>query len=204
MELTELEQATVFRVYAAVTLSIIVPLLLIWRKRLDGWAVRTGLIGFLMCAIGWEIWFTFGLVDGLAVDARRSAALNAAIPQNINWLMNSLGDMGICFMGLLFAWLATRRDQAKAFGRWHWGAFIAMTTWFIAQNVYVEAVVYQAQLAEGFDLSWAPLAPTGPYFNPAMKLGDATLTLHGQIPWLIMPPLYYWVVIKCYRKWHRV
>ena len=112
--------------------------------------------------------------------------------------MNSIGDMGICFVGVMCAWLAAGRDNAKAFGRWHWGAFAAMTTWFIAQNVYVEAIVYQAQLAEGFDLSWAPLAPTGPYFNPAMQLGDATLTLHGQIPWLIMPPLFYWVCLRCY------
>lgn len=201
MELAEWEQATVFRVYTAVALSLLVPLILIWCKRLDGWAIRAALIGFALCALGWEIWFTFGLVDGLPVDARRSPALNAAIPQNINWLMNSVADMGICFMGLLFAWLAAGRNQARAFGQWHWGAFIAMTTWFIAQNVYVEAVVYQRQLAEGFDLSWAPLAPTGPYLNPSMALGDSTLTLHGQIPWLIMPVLYYWLVIKSYRKW---
>lgn len=200
MELTPTELATVNKVYASVLLSIGIPLVLFLLGRLPRWVIISGLTGFALCALGWEIWFTFGLIDGLDVAARRSEALNAAIPQNINWLLNSTADMGICFIGLLAARGAAGGNTAKAFSTWHWPAFMAMGTWFVAQNLYVELVVYQAQLAKGFDLSWAPLVPTGPYFNPHLEIGGRSLTLQGQISWFIMAPLYYWLSIKIYRK----
>lgn len=200
MDLTETELATVTNVYGSVALSLGIPLLLIAFGRLPRWAIVSGLVGFTLCAFGWEIWFTYGLVDGLDVSARRSAALNAAIPQNINWLMNSTADMGICFIGILAARLAAGGYTAKAFGAWYWPAFLAMGTWFVAQNLYVELVVYQAQLAKGFDLSWAPLVPTGPYLNPHLEIAGRSLTLQGQISWLIMSPLYYWLTCKIYQK----
>ena len=49
---------------------------------------------FTACAFGWELWFTYGWIDGDPVNIRRSAALNTWIPQDINWLMNSLADAG--------------------------------------------------------------------------------------------------------------
>ena len=61
--------------------------------------------------------------------------------------------------------------------------------------------LYHDQLAEGKALSWAPLAPTGPWFNPTLfEFRDRTITLQGQLPWLLMSPLYYggviWLVSK--------
>ena len=32
-------------------------------------------------ALGWEIWFTYGLVDGQPVDQRRPEPLNRAMPR---------------------------------------------------------------------------------------------------------------------------
>ena len=55
---------------------------------------------FFIVAIGWEIWLTYGLAGGLPVDERRSVALSCAIPQNFNWLLNSLADILIIWIGL--------------------------------------------------------------------------------------------------------
>jgi hypothetical protein len=44
---------------------------------------------FVLCALGWEIWFTYGLVAGEAVDLRRADVLNQYLPIHINWLLNS-------------------------------------------------------------------------------------------------------------------
>ena len=33
-------------------------------------------------ALGWEIWFTYGLVDGQPVDERRPEPLNRAMPRS--------------------------------------------------------------------------------------------------------------------------
>jgi hypothetical protein len=49
--------------------------------------------------IGWELWFTYGWLDGDSVNLRRSVALNNWLPKNINWLMNSMGDAGAVLLG---------------------------------------------------------------------------------------------------------
>jgi hypothetical protein len=65
----------------------------------------------------------------------------------------------------------------------------------------VEMFLYHDQLAEGKPLSWAPLAPTGPWFNPVLfEFRDRTITLQGQIPWLLMGPLLYWGVLSLNRN----
>ena len=57
--------------------------------------------------------------------------------------------------------------------------------------------LYHDQLAEGKPLSWAPLAPTGPWFNPTLfEFRDRTITLQGQVPWLLMGPLFYLGVVR--------
>jgi hypothetical protein len=72
---------------------------------------------------------------------------------------------------------------------------------FIAQNLFVEMFLYHDQLAEGKSLSWAPLVPTGPWFNPTLfRFGERTITLQGQMPWLIMAPLFYAAVIREARR----
>ena len=67
--------------------------------------------------------------------------------------------------------------------------------WFVGQNILVELFLYYAQLAAGKPLSWAPLAPTGPWLNPTLlEFRDRTITLQGQVPWLLMAPLFYGAV----------
>ena len=90
--------------------SALIPLLLLpWlrsRNRVPGWVVQAYLGSFLLCALGWEIWFTYGLVAGDPVDARRAEVLSQYLPIHINWLLNSLADAGsITLVGLWLMWL---------------------------------------------------------------------------------------------------
>jgi hypothetical protein len=184
------------RLVAVVYTSALGPLLLLPLLRrlriVPAWVPVVYAASFVACAIGWELWFTYGWVGGDPVDARRAPALSAAIPIHVNWLLNSLADAGsIVLGGLLLVWLAFGREGA-VFRRWHWGAFALLLVWFLGQNVFVEMFLYHDQLAAGKRLSWAPLAPTGPWLNPTLfAFRDRTITLQGQLPWLLMTPLFY-------------
>jgi hypothetical protein len=184
------------RVVAVVYVSALAPLILIpalrRRGRIPRWVPAVYVTSFVACAVGWELWFTYGWLAGEAVDLRRAPALSAAIPIHLNWVLNSLADAGsICLGGVLLVWRCFGRDGA-VLRRWHWGPFAVLLAWFLGQNIFVEMFLYHDQLAVGKPLSWAPLAPTGPWLNPTLfEFRDRTITLQGQMPWLIMAPLFY-------------
>jgi hypothetical protein len=192
------------RVVGVVYLSSLVPLLLVpvlhKRRRIPGWVIPVYLASFVVCAIGWELWFTYGWIAGDPVDLRRAPDLSAAIPIHINWLLNSLADAGsVCLIGLALVWWCFG-DPASVFARWHSGAFLLLLTWFLGQNILVETFLYHDQLAEGKPLSWAPLAPTGPWFNPTLfEFNGRTITLQGQLPWLLMTPIFCGALVSFFR-----
>ena len=73
--------------------------------------------------------------------------------------------------------------------------------WCLAQNIIVEMFLYHDQLAVGKPLSWAPLAPSGPWWNPLLfEFRGRTITFQGQIPWFLAPWLIYSGVIFLARK----
>lgn len=203
MELSSEQLNTVVTVYLASVLPAFVIAVLYALGKFPRWLFALFVAGFVACALGWEIWLTYGLVDGLDVDSRRPAALAAAIPLHVNWVLNSLGDAtSIGLFGVLLVWLFYGRSD-RAFVRWRWGAFVILLVWFVGQNLWVELYVYQQQLAEGLRLSWAPLIPTGPWFNPTIfELGGRSAQLQTQLPWLLMTPIYYWMLIRIYNHYH--
>jgi hypothetical protein len=189
-------------VYAAALLPLMVLGVLHRRGRLASWVWVVYGASFFFCAVGWEIWLTYGLVDGDPVDARRAAALSAAIPQHVNWLVNSLADAGICLVGLGLVACAYR-FRLTPFLDWKWGAFALLFVWFLGQNALVELTLYQEQLAVGTRLSWAPLIPTGPWWNPTLLIHDgASIRLQTQLPWILMTPLFYATTIATCRRWN--
>jgi hypothetical protein len=170
------------------------------QRRIPDWVILVYGASFVACAIGWELWFTYGWVAGDPVDLRRAPDLSAAIPIHINWILNSLADAGsVCLLGLVLVWRCLG-DPASIFARWHWGAFLLLLIWFLGQNILVEMFLYHDQLAEGKPLSWAPLAPTGPWFNPTLfEFNGRTITLQGQLPWLLMTPIFCAALISFFR-----
>lgn len=198
MDLSEAQAATVVTVYTSALLPLFIVVFLRFIGRLPQWLFTLYLATFALCACGWEIWLTYGLVDGLDVASRRPAVMNEAIPLHVNWLLNSLADAGaIGLVGALLAkWLCGGWEGA--FRRWRWPVFALLLAWFVGQNLWVELTIYQAQLAEGYRLSWAPLIPTGPWFNPVLELGGRTVQLQTQLPWLLATPIFYALAIRCY------
>ncbi len=200
MELTPEEMRRVFVVYSSALAPPIILFAQWLRGRLESWFALFYAISFAVCAFGWEIWFTYGLWAGQNVDGRRGQALNQAIPEHINWLLNSLADAGsISLVGILMVLAVYRSDAALR--SWRWPAFGILLGWFIAQNVFVELYLYHEQLSVGSQLSWAPLAPTGPWWNPILfETNGRTLQLQTQLPWLIATPILYAAAIGCFRN----
>ena len=187
------------RVITVVYLAVFLPLLVYFQNktRLPSWVPTFYIVGVIVCALGWELWFTYGWLDGDSVSLRRSVALNNWLPENINWLMNSMGDAGAVLLGgAWIMWLSHKKD-VSVFKEWKWSAFCIFLMWCIGQNILVEMFLYHDQLAEGKPLSWAPLSPLGPYLNPILfEFNDRTITLQSQMPWLIMPWIFYRILIN--------
>ena len=188
------------RVVVVVYTTAIVPIIILFnlylKNQLPRSILKIYLSSFLICALGWELWFTYGLYAGDPVDLRRSEVLNQLIPKNINWLMNSLADAGTISLGGILLTGKLMGSDRRVFNQWNIGAFLILLIWCISQNIFVEMFLYYDQLAVGKDLSWAPLAPSGPWMNPVLfQYGDRTITLHGQVPWLLMTPILYKVTM---------
>lgn len=200
--MTEKQIITVAVAYA----SALIPLLLLGilqrQHRVAPWVLTVYFAALVFSAAGWEIWLTYGLVDGEAVDARRAGALSAALPQHVNWLVNSLADAAICLFGLLLV-ACVYGFRLTPFLDWKWGAFTLLFVWFVGQNALTELTIYQEQLSVGKRLSWAPLIPTGPWWNPVLlTYQGATLHLQTQVPWILLTPLFYATTIACCRRSH--
>ena len=74
------EIRVVFVVYLAVFMPLIIYIL--YRKKLPNWIPSFYLVALVVCALGWELWFTYGWLDGDPVDLRRSDNLNTWLPKN--------------------------------------------------------------------------------------------------------------------------
>ena len=191
------------RVITIVYVSALTPLIIYFYKkdRIPIWVPSIYLGSFLVCALGWELWFTYGWIDGDPVNLRRSATLNQWIPIHLNWLLNSMADAGtISLGGLWLMWRYSGKNN-QIFQEWNWPAFRILLVWCIAQNLFVELFLYHDQLSEGKLISWAPFAPTGQFFNPMLiEFNQRSVMLQTQLPWLIVPPILYKAVIIMARK----
>ena len=191
------------RVITIVYVSALAPLIIYFYKkdRIPLWVPSIYIGSFLLCSLGWELWFTYGWIDGDPVNIRRSEALNQWIPLHINWLLNSMADAGtISLGGLWLMWKFSGKNN-QVFQAWNWSAFSILFIWCITQNIFVELFLYHDQLSEGKPLSWAPLAPTGQFFNPLLfEFNERSVMLQTQLPWLIISPILYIAAITMARK----
>jgi len=190
----------VARLYVAALIPLILAIYFITKNKVSYATSRVLIWSFIIVAIGWEIWLTYGLAGGLPVDERRSLELSCAIPQNLNWLLNSLADILIIWIGIFLVRYFYKKKESP-FINWNWGAFMILFIWFIAQNIYVEAFFYHLQLGSNGDLSWAPLQPLGSWYNPTLfKIYGNPITFQSQSSWVIMTPIVYYLLIYFNRK----
>jgi len=191
------------RVITIVYISALAPLIIYFYKKdsIPLWVPSIYLGSFLICSLGWELWFTYGWIDGDPVNVRRSEVLNTWIPIHLNWLLNSLADAGTISMGGLWLMWKYNKQNIQVFEQWNWGAFSILLIWCINQNLFVELFLYHDQLSEGKSLSWAPLAPTGQFFNPLLfEFNGRSVMFQTQLPWLIMAPILYKLTILLARR----
>ena len=191
------------RVITIVYVSALAPLIIYFYKKdsIPLWVPSMYLGSFLICSLGWELWFTYGWIDGDPVNVRRSEVLNTWIPMHLNWLLNSLADAGTISMGGLWLMWKYSKQNIQVFEQWNWGAFSILLIWCITQNLFVELFLYHDQLSEGKSLSWAPLAPTGQFFNPLLfGFNGRSVMFQTQLPWLIMAPILYKLTILLARR----
>ncbi len=199
MELTEQQAFVVRNLYltALVPLAAMVGLYLI--GILSRWVLAVYAYSFVICALGWEIWYTYGLVGGLPVDERRAPAMSEAIPIHLNWVLTSLFDAAVCALGLFLIWLIYGFKDT-AFKAWKWPALVVLFVLFVGQNVYVEFMIHE-QVKPGLPLSWAPLIPTGPWFNFVLfEIQGRAITFQTQLPWVLMVPVFSLLVFRCHRR----
>ena len=196
------------RIVSIVYISAFLPIYLLFIKFRHHsrfrWLKSIYLFSLILCAIGWELWFTYGLFDGFAVNERRSAFMNTMIPININWLVNSLADAGAICMGGILLLLFTSNYNDKIFKKWNWMYFGILIAFTISQNIFVEMFLYFDQISIGKPLSWAPLSPFGNSINPVLfNINNRAILLQTQLPWLIMTPILYLYSIKSYKRIHK-
>ena len=187
------------RVITIVYLAVLLPLVIYFtnKSKIPSWIPSFYIVSIVVCALGWELLFTYGWLDGDAVNIRRSEALNTWLPKNINWLMNSIGDAGAILCGGVWLMWITHKKDPIVFKKWKWSAFSIFLIWCIGQNILVEMFLYHDQLADDKLLSWAPLSPFGPYFNPILfEFNDRSIMLQSQMPWLILPWFFYRTIIN--------
>ena len=191
------------RVITIVYVTALAPLIIYFYKKdsIPLWVPSIYLGSFLICSLSWELWFTYGWIDGDPVNVRRSEVLNTWIPIHLNWLLNSLADAGTISMGGLWLMWKFSKQDIQVFEQWNWGAFSILLIWCITQNLFVELFLYHDQLSEGKSLSWAPLAPTGQFFNPLLfEFNGRSVMFQTQLPWLIMAPILYKLTISAARS----
>ena len=191
------------RVITIVYVTALAPLIIYFYKKdsIPLWVPSIYLGSFLICSLSWELWFTYGWIDGDPVNVRRSEVLNTWIPMHLNWLLNSLADAGTISMGGLWLMWKYSKQNIQVFEQWNWGAFSILLIWCITQNLFVELFLYHDQLSEGKSLSWAPLAPTGQFFNPLLfEFNGRSVMFQTQLPWLIMAPILYKLTILLARR----
>ena len=143
-ELNNFELWLVIRIYFVASVPIILMLYSLWTKKISLSVLYTLICAFIIAALGWEIWLTYGLAGGLPVDERRSAMLTCAIPVDLNWVLNSLADVTVVWIGLLLARFIYRGKQSP-FLEWKWSVFLILLFWFLIQNIYVEVFIYHMQ-----------------------------------------------------------
>ncbi len=196
--LDSIEARRVFVVYSAASAPLMLSAFLILKNKMERWVLLTLISSFVFAALGWELWINYGLLNGEEVNVRRSEALSCAIPMNINWIVNSLGDTGIVWFGiLLVGWIFRNKESFKKF---YWSVFLILFAWFMFQNILVETVIYHQQVGGNALLSWAPMMPLGSWFNPKLQvIGDRTVALQTQSAWIIGSFVFYYLAIYFYK-----
>jgi len=148
-------------------------LALITFKTLPCWYLLIFFITFALCMIGWEMWMSYGIIDGDSIE-ERTGRNNGS-----NMVLMCLGD---AIIGVVQIWTAMKMVGPSAFKNWNWKAFGIIFAIGIVQNIIVTIAL--AKQIKGESISWAPLMP--------IKTDPIIQT---QEPWILEPFILYAIAI---------
>lgn len=151
-------------------------ILLIVLKKLPLWTLYVFLINFFLCLITWEIWMSYGLVNGKSTSERNEGNTN----DTVNMILMSLGD-GL--MGVLQIYTVYKLFGNKAFNKWDWRVFGVIFSIGVLQNIVVTAMIYKK--INNKKISWAPLMPI-----------QTNSVIQIQEPWIIQPFIIYGILLS--------
>jgi len=142
-------------------------------KVLPIWYLWIFSITFGLSMIGWEMWMTYGIVNGESVNKR------VGKENSSNMILMCLSD---AIIGVFQIWVAMKCLGPSAFRSWNWGAFAIIFFIGIVQNILVTIAITKQIANES--ISWAPMMPFK--INPIIQI---------QLPWIIQPFILYPLVI---------
>ena len=170
------------------------------------WMVYLFFLSAVMCALGWEVWWNFALVDGLPVDKRRPPDMNKLLPISIIWLINSIGDGFICFVAVMFIiWRYNNSSSDIIRASWDSGHrrcfrivdFIVTAVWFVGQDIIMSTFVLKDQLKHPEELSVAPFSPVHATWNP---INIGSISIDVQLPLIFMSLLWYPLMLSIFHR----
>ena len=155
-------------------LFLIILIALVSLKKLPLFVIYVYLINFVLCAITWEIFMSFGVIEGESVEQREEGSNNI-----FNMFMMSMAD---AIVGFIQIYVAYKIFGKKGFDKWNWKVFGVIFGIGMFINILV-TIVLKNRLKDA-KLSYAPFMPvqTNPY-------------VQNQEPWIIQPFVFYGIII---------
>lgn len=141
---------------------------------LPRWNYNVFFYAFLFSFLGYEMWFSYGILHGDSAKTRGSPVSNLT-----NAIINSIGDALISVAMVDFC---LRKYGNQAFQKWDWRVFTILFTLGNIQNFFVAAAILPK--LKGEKLSLSPFTP--------IRVPNVILT---QEAWIIYPFIFYYFLI---------
>ena len=138
------------------------------------------LVNFFICLLGWEVWMTYGIINGDSEQKRGGDNVNPFL----NMMMMTAGD-GIVAVAQVEA--TFKAFGSKAFKKWNWKAFALIFVIGIVQNIVVTFILRKR--LKGANISIAPLMPI-----------KTNALLQNQEGWIIQPFILYALLVKFHKE----
>ena len=158
-------------VLASITLAVIGSSYII-----PAWIGKVYIVNFILCFFGFEIWMTYGWVNGDSESARTGDTIDPIL----NAVVMSAGD---ALIGLAQVAVVKGVLGDNAFKKWDWKALGLMLALGLLQNFLVTYIL-RAKIRIG-QVAWAPLMP---YQGPNV--------IQVQEGWIAQPFLFYAILIQ--------
>ena len=172
--------------FMIVLVSITLLILSLLRK-IPNRIAKVYLINCFICLFGWELWMTYGILDGQSEQKRMGTSFNPLL----NMSIMTAGD-GL--IGVLQVEATLKAFGPDAFKKWNWEAFTMIFGIGVIQNVIITYILRKRFTDK---ISYAPLMPWRPK-EPILGLSPNIIQI--QEGWILQPFIFYLLLIHYHSK----